>query len=262
MEVKVHKIGNVEDCDRRVVRIVHISDTHMRHNDYIDHLPHGDILVHSGDFSAFSIGRYFGNKTSDRDRVIDEINKFFGKVNFEHKVFVPGNHELSFDVNTKAYIEERLTDVHYLQDSSINIEGINIYGSPWNSKRWTSYARGFAKNANKLIKHWNLIPKQTDILVTHLPPEGILDLATKKFSGLKNLFSRNSACDVCCSSHEAYEHWGCKDLRNIILKGVRPTLHLFGHVHEDTGIQEIDGITFSNAALKINQTINVFDYYI
>eukprot|EP01083_Nonionella_stella_P100841 284973_1 len=32
------------------IRIVHISDTHLNHNEYLNHIPDGDILVHSGDF--------------------------------------------------------------------------------------------------------------------------------------------------------------------------------------------------------------------
>lgn len=221
MELKVHKVGHVDKPGAKVLRVVHISDTHMRHIDYMKFLPEGDILIHSGDFSAFSVGRYFGNKMRDRDLVCDEINNFFHNVNFKHKVFVAGNHELSFDSQSRSYVTEKLTEVNYLQDSSVTIDGITIYGSPWNSKRWTSYARGFAKNANKLGNKWKLIPEKTDILVTHLPPEGILDLATKKFAGMKNLFSSHTSCDICGSNHEMFEHWGCRTLKNIVLKNIR-----------------------------------------
>jgi hypothetical protein len=36
-----------------------------------------------------------------------------------------------------------------------------------------SNARGFANPKNALDKYWKLIPSETDILVTHLPPEVI-----------------------------------------------------------------------------------------
>ena len=45
------------DPHSRTVTIVHISDTHLRHNKYIDKIPPGDILIHSGDFSQLAVSR-------------------------------------------------------------------------------------------------------------------------------------------------------------------------------------------------------------
>ncbi|XP_060563586.1 UPF0046 protein K07C11.7-like [Ruditapes philippinarum] len=260
--MKVHKVGKVESNDGKVLRIVHISDTHMRHDQYLESIPKGDILIHSGDFSAFSVGRYFGNKSRDREEMIREINSFFQKLPFKHRILVAGNHEMSFDREHRQFIEEQLTEVVYLQDKMVTIEGLNIYGTPWNIKRVVSYARGFAKPKNALDKYWKLIPSETDILVTHLPPEGILDLGKKSFAGIRNLFSSNDPCNVCGDVHETKEHWGCRGLKRTVFKRVRPTLHLFGHVHEENGVTTADGITFSNAAMKLIDNINVFDYYL
>lgn len=55
-------------------------------------------------------------------------------------------------------------------------------------------------------KLWNMIPENTNILVTHGPPYGILDLNMQK------------------------QHTGCKDLLNQVLK-IKPKLHIFGHIH-------------------------------
>ncbi|XP_045173231.2 metallophosphoesterase domain-containing protein 1-like [Mercenaria mercenaria] len=260
--MKIHKVGNIEKGEAKVVRIVHISDTHMRHDQYQESIPDGDILIHSGDFSAFSVGRYFGNKERDRESVIREINSFFQKLQFKHKVLVAGNHELSFSDKNKDFVEEQLTEVIYLQDKSITLEGLNIYGTPWSAKRAVSYARGFAKPRQHLHRYWDKIPSQTDILVTHMPPEGILDLGTKTCAGIRNLFSSNDPCNICGDMHEMNEHWGCKELKKTIFKRLRPTLHLFGHVHEGNGVTVADGITFSNAAMKLEEKINVFDYYL
>lgn len=48
------------------------------------------------------------------------------------------------------------------------------------------------------------------ILITHMPPHGILDFA---MSG---------------------SHWGCKDLLQTVTERVKPKYHFFGHVHEGT----------------------------
>jgi len=55
-----------------------------------------------------------------------------------------------------------------VQDSSINIEGIKIYGSPWQPSYhdWAfNLERGEA-----IRKKWDLIPGDTDVLITHGPP--------------------------------------------------------------------------------------------
>jgi Icc-related predicted phosphoesterase len=43
-------------------------------------------------------------------------------------------------------------------------------------------------------------------------------------------------------------HWGNAPLRNRILE-IKPQYHLFGHAHEDYGIQKQEGIVYSNASL-------------
>ena len=219
--MKVHKIGKIDSSEGKVLRIVHISDTHMRHEQYLESIPQGDILIHSGDFSAFSLKRYLGNKARDRENIIQVINSFFQKLPFKHKVLVPGNHELSFDHEHRQFIEEQLTEVVYLQDKMVTIEGLNIYGTPWNLKRVVSYARGFSKPRNALEKYWNMIPSDTDILVTHLPPEGILDLGNKTLAGIRNLFSSNEPCNICGDTHLKTEHWGCSRLKKTVFNRVR-----------------------------------------
>ena len=68
------------------------------------------------------------------------------------------------------------------------------------------------------------IPHDTDILITHIPPQEILDLA------------RNG------------EHWGCYLLRQRV-EDLNLRFHCFGHVHHSYGQQDHMGITFYNAAV-------------
>lgn len=67
------------------------------------------------------------------------------------------------------------------------------------------------------------IPKETNVLITHRPPFGILDRAN-------NIT------------------YGCPDLLQKVLE-INPRYHLFGHIHDAYGIQEIGDTTFVNAAL-------------
>ncbi len=81
-----------------------------------------------------------------------------------------------------------------------------------------------SKGLTKLLYLVDLIPGDTDILITHGPPFGILDMTIRG------------------------EHTGCEELLRKIER-VKPKLHVFGHIHEDHG-QETKGDTiFVNASV-------------
>jgi Icc-related predicted phosphoesterase len=69
-----------------------------------------------------------------------------------------------------------------------------------------------------------MIPADTQVLVTHGPPYGILDRSI-----------HNHLC-------------GSKSLLDSVI-AVKPKLHIFGHIHEAYGVEERDGTTFFNASL-------------
>lgn len=58
------------------------------------------------------------------------------------------------------------------------------------------------------LQKWNLIPDDTDILITHTPPLGYGDYT--------------------CSGVRA----GCVDLLRTVQERVKPKYHVFGHIHE------------------------------
>ena len=73
----------------------------------------------------------------DMDAVI-EFNEWLGSLPHKHKVVIAGNHELSFDPNMPQgkngqpeAVKAQLTNCIYLEDSSVVIHGIKIYGSPY-----------------------------------------------------------------------------------------------------------------------------------
>ena len=170
----IFQVGDYTDSTCRGVRIVHISDTHMLHKEVQHLIPEGDILVHSGNFGNYSFLSHL-KRAIDYRKEIQEMNEFFSSLPHKHKIFVPGNHEMPFEYFASSKTETVITEAIYLQDKSINVEGITFYGSPWSLKRPKKHARGFTAGKKKIWDYWAKIPKDTDVLVTHSPPEGILD---------------------------------------------------------------------------------------
>lgn len=141
------------------MKIVSISDTHMRHKGII--LPQADVLVCAGDFTARGL-------LSE----IEDFMKWFTAQNVKHKVIIAGNHDFLFERNNQV-ARGLMGRVHYLQDSGVTIEGKYFYGSPWQPR---FYDWSFNLERGEPLKRvWSKIPVFTDILVTHCPPAGILD---------------------------------------------------------------------------------------
>jgi Icc-related predicted phosphoesterase len=188
------------------MRIVCVSDTHSRHDAI--RVPDGDLLIHAGD----------GTKRGTRDQV-ESLDRWLGSLPHRHKVLIAGNHDFAFerDATARTWIRHAT----YLQDEEVVVEGLRIWGSPW-QPRFFDWA--FNRDRGRDIASvWKLIPNGTDILVTHGPPLGILDMT------------------------EADEAVGCEDLLEHVRR-VRPKLHVFGHIHEAYGRTEQDGTIFVNAA--------------
>ncbi len=208
------------------LRIVCISDTHTKHRD-IDYIPEGDVLIHSGDIT-------FTGHYSD----IKSFNTWLGKLDFKHKIVIAGNHDLTFEyrwfprfaiTGDPKKAEECLTNCTYLNNSGCEIEGFKFWGSPW-----TPWFYDWAFNAERgeeIKKHWDLIPKNTDVLITHGPVNGLLD-------EVETFGSTNYGQNV-----------GCEDLKKAIFNKIKPMLHVCGHIHEGYGQTEVDGIKFVNASI-------------
>lgn len=192
------------------MKIVIISDTHGQHEKLA--LSPADMIIHAGDVSS----------RGKRNEVVEFI-AWFHQLNFKYKIFVAGNHDFFFESATREEISSITPkDIIYLNDESISIDGINIWGSPITP--WF-YDWAFNRYRGKDIdRHWQKIPVETDIVVTHGPVEGILDRTT---SG---------------------DHVGCSDLKRKISE-VKPRLHVCGHIHEAYGMYEKDGTKFINASV-------------
>lgn len=170
--------------------ILHLSDTHRLHRQ-LKNLPAADVIIHSGDISH----------NGTEEEVLDFLNWYID-LPYKHKLFVTGNHDLClWDAEN---IEDLPDNLHFLQDRSVDIEGVRFFGLAYCHLE-------------------SLIPDDADVVITHEPPELILD----KSAGM---------------------HWGNPTLRDRIYE-VRPRYHLFGHAHDGYGLLKHDGIVFSNASL-------------
>jgi len=78
---EVHRVGDVDDPLARVVRIVHISDTHLMHDRFTEDnlIPNGNILVHSGDFDKYQFSRVISGE-NDYLTEITAISTFFSRM--------------------------------------------------------------------------------------------------------------------------------------------------------------------------------------
>jgi Icc-related predicted phosphoesterase len=211
------------------MRITFISDTHTKHNQVTSSLPGGDVLIHAGDISSMGY----------RNEIQDFIKWFSGLENYKHKIFIAGNHDWGFQTEPKAteHLLELNPGCEYLQDNLFLIgddtddyeDMVKVWGSPWQPEFY-NWAFNLPRQGWELGVHWNQIPEDTEILITHGPPFGHLD--TVKSNPTFNT--------------------GCELLRERV-DVVKPKIHVFGHIHTGYGYK-FDGNThFFNAAVLDEQ---------
>lgn len=211
------------------MRIFHCSDTHCKHSQLI--VPEADIVIHSGDFSNSR------NLDLNYNEVLSFMN-WFSELNIKHKILVAGNHDVS--IYHKRFLKINIpNNIIYLENESITINGLKLYGAP----QTPTFGRDWAWNVDraKIHKYWDLIPDDADIIITHGPPAGVLDL----------------------TKHLELEQAGCKNLYKRINQ-INPRAHLFGHIHnseyvKNSGLLQQTGLRtiFSNGSCVEDRTMNV-----
>lgn len=232
------------------MRITHISDTHNKHNQLNGLLPGGDLLIHSGDISSLG-----------RETEVKRFVKWFNDINnYTNKIFIAGNHDMTFDreqllrdklahfegkteydtecaEGKPAWLEELLgihlrPNVFYLENNFVILDDVKIWGSPITP----SFGYGWAFNKDRgydINQIWNRIPNDTDIVITHGPIYGYCDRTSR--GGL---------------------NVGCADLYHR-LNEVRPQLHFSGHIHEAYGYRHTDwGYAFNGCNCDLSYLVN------
>jgi Icc-related predicted phosphoesterase len=202
--------------------IISLSDTHSREENII--LKHSaDIIITAGDFTTNNTG----------DGIFNYLD-WYSQLDIQYKIIVSGNSDGEFiEDNRKEFLQYcDYLNIIYLEDSSVIIDGIKIYGTPWTIAYSDNQGFGL-KNDKKLYKKYKKIPLDTDILITHNPAYGILDM-TKKYSNV-----------------------GSKSLLKVIKKLDNLKIHFFGHIHEQSGIRFINNTQFVNCAYNKEQPYKI-----
>lgn len=210
-------------------KITFISDTHGRHKQITNDLIGGDILIHSGDFMTDGYSTYEA----------EDFFKWFDKIdNYDTKIFIAGNHDRVIQ-NDPEWAKGILTGyktIDYLQDEEMALyfdgpngdmpeENIRIYGSPWQPEFY-DWAFNLPRHGEEMKARWDAIPDNTDILITHGPPFGYLDIP----------------------GYPQSIRVGCEMLRHRIDQ-IKPKIHVFGHIHGSRSIYYNGDTLFINASV-------------
>lgn len=204
------------------MRLCFISDTHNQHDKVL--VPDGDVLIHCGDAT---IGGTIEELAPFAEWLTDLPHK--------KKVFVPGNHDLLFRDNPTLALSIMGKDVSVVTHDVLTYRGVRFFLSSFSPEfghKWAfHYRRG-----EEAARLWDQIPFNTEVLVTHGPPLGIMDLTSARWES-------KSA--------------GCRELTQRVLQLHRYgslRVHAFGHIHAGHGLERWDTqdagpITFVNAAI-------------
>jgi Icc-related predicted phosphoesterase len=198
--------------------ITAISDLHGEYPE----LEGGDLLIVAGDV------------TSDGSTYsLQHFIKWIHDQKYKKKVFIAGNHDNCL-VKPFGDMEH---SIEYLCDSGIEFEGLKIWGSPWTRsfEGMNAHCKAFTlETEQELYDKWDLIPEDTDILITHSPAYGILD------------------------ANKSGQNVGSKSLYNVLKFHLKPKLHVFAHIHESYGHVDYSG--FDYPMISVNASHMNGDY--
>jgi Icc-related predicted phosphoesterase len=192
-------------CGRNenTMKIWFISDTHNEHEKL--RVPEADWVIHCGDESTH--GNAWLNEPEAR-----RFFEWYAELPIPSKIYVPGNHSLA--VENGLIQASDYPSIRFLIHEQLEIQGLRVFGSPY-TPRFHDWA--YMKKRTQLDQVWQTIPEETDILVTHGPPKGVLDLTHDSESG-------------------GLVQVGCMALRRHVETRIKPRVHAFGHLHDEKGI--------------------------
>jgi Icc-related predicted phosphoesterase len=201
-----------------MTRIIATSDFHGR----LPQIASCDLLLLAGDLCP--------SKTPAEQALwLDTtFRNWLDSVPAKEIVAIGGNHDHIFEKEPE--LVPKNLKLHYLQDSSITLFGLTIYGTPWQLPFWGS----FNLSDGRLSEIYKKVPEKTDIIISHGPPYGI--------------------CDAIINGKSVI-HTGSASLKKRVLE-VKPKLCIFGHIHNAYGLTEEDDITFANVSL-VNDDLEI-----
>lgn len=203
------------------MRIVCASDLHCN----LPEIPPCDLLLLGGDIASLRRNQFQWMK--------EDLKPWLERIPAKEVVACAGNHDFTLEqeADIVAYLGLRW---HYLQDSGIELFGLNIWGTPW---QLTFGDLSFNLPETRLDLKWQKIPQNTDILVCHSPPKFIGDV-----------------------NHRGM-HCGSESLTRRIAE-IQPKLVVCGHIHPSSGVYEHANAIIVNAALVNEENKLVREPYV
>lgn len=205
------------------MKIVATSDTHFP----VDpaKIPDGDVFIHAGDLmNRGYLPEWF------------EALEWLEKLPHKIKLFVPGNH----DFHLQVYPGPALQDLRSIGVTVLGLPGNSHYdsctlpngmsvlgiGGATNLPRWA-----FNRTENELTQYLALVQRH-NIVVTHAPTHGCLDVARKYHTGVM-----------------AYRNY---------LQQSKPKIWIHGHIHECYGTSDYHDTKVYNVAMcdRNSQQVN------
>lgn len=200
--------------DKSMLRVVAISDTHGLHD--IVKVPYGDLLICAGDVT---------NKGTALE--LASFVKWFVAQPHQYKIMIAGNHDCGLaptqfpweaDVSEndrdiiRSFLAGHYPNTHYLHNSAVNIRGYNFFGIPFTKHEVLEHDFWVNCNKDQCCTHINQIPPGIDVLITHGPPKGILDV--------EPAFKQRV---------------GCPHIKRHVYYSDSIIVHIFGHIHGANG---------------------------
>jgi len=183
-----------------MLKILCISDTHDEHERL--RIQACDILIHSGDATS----------TGSHRRMV-KFGAWLSAQPAKHIIFVPGNHDRIAEENWSLFKGCFDPAVHLLNNDMVEIEGLKIWGCPYTPAfcNWAFQAEdGDEDGRYPSLFHMTGRVDEADIIVTHGPPKGILDITDEG------------------------ESIGSRAMRKLVDR-VQPKLYVCGHCHTSFG---------------------------
>lgn len=197
-----------------------ISDLHGHYPD----LEVGDLLIVAGDLTS-----------RDTEGGYLQFFEWLSELDYKKKIVIAGNHDCKIQEGIVTIMSKG--PISYLCDSGTEFDGLKVWGSPWTKTfpGMNPACKAFTcETEEELAKKWELIPLDTDILITHSPAFSYLDKSVDgRYCGSASL-----------------RDWTRK---SVTKRGAAIALHVHGHIHEAYGECGDEMITRRVNASHVNE---------
>lgn len=136
---------------------------------------------------------------------------------------IAGNHDFGL-AGSLGELAARDLPWTYLRDEWVEVDGLTVHGSPW-TPTYGQWA--FMLDDHLLADEWGMIPEFVDVLVTHGPPHGTMDIGHGgEPAGSRTLAERVSELEV--------------------------LLHVFGHIHGSRGVEVTEQADYTQVVANVS----------